>query len=262
MIMKRVLLFLLILSVGCDKNRDSKTTNKVDNDLRITIADQLDGYWLSDSYLVDVDSSRSIYDSKNYQTKFWGFRLEKENLMSDSATINGFTEHEGGYGGSIEFDSIKKTFVNYIGNADESSFLNEPFELRLIDSTHLELDFGKKKDRYRKISDEQIELRRLLFEGKFKDLMHNNQVIEFSRDGLIRGLDKQKYFELVFDFGEGINYDVSVFYPDKDSSGLWTNGDLFHFKITTDTLKLYRITPDWDEMNHTIGDLEYLLVKS
>ena len=262
MIMRRVLLFLLILSVGCDKNRDSNTANKVDNEVRTTIADQLDGYWLSDSYLVDVDSSRSIYDSRNYQTKFWGFRLEKENLMSDSATINGFTEHEGGYGGSIEFDSTKNTFVNDIDNADEFAFLKEPFELKLIDSDHLELDFGNKKDRYRKILNEQTELRKLLFEGKFKDLLHDNHVIEFSRDGQIIGLDKQKYFDLVFDFGEGINYDVSIFYSDQDSSGLWTIGDLFHFKIKTDTLKLYRITPDWDEMNHKIGALEYLLVKS
>lgn len=261
MIMKRLLLFLLILCVGCDQNRGSKTV-KVNKDVKASIADQLDGYWLSNSYLVDVNSSGSIYDSRNYDTKFWGFRLEKKNLLSDSAAINGFTEHEGGYGGPIKFDSIKGTFVNDRSNADEFSFLKEPFELKLIDSNHLELDFGNKKEWYRKVSDEQIELRKLLFEGKFKDLMHDNRVIEFSRDGRIVGLDNKEYFELVFDFGEGINYDVSIFYADKDSSGLWTNEDLFHFKIKNDTIKLYKITPDWDEMDHEIGDLEYVLVKS
>lgn len=253
MTMKRVLLFLLIFSVGCVKNRDTEGSNKSKDDLKKNLAEQMDGYWLSDSYLADVDSSRSIYDSRKYRTKFWGFQLWKDNLLSDSATINGFTEHEGGYWSSLKFDSTKGIFIN-----DGSE---EPFEVRLIDSTHLQLDFGNKKDRYRKISNEQTELRKLLFEGKFKDLMHDNNTIQFSRDGRIAGLDNQEYFELVFDFGEGIFYDVSIFYPSVDSAGLWTNGDLFHFKIKGDTIKLYKITPDWDGMDHKIGDLDYLLVK-
>lgn len=260
MIMKRVVLLLVILTIGCTKNRDTKSIS--DRDTKVTLADQLDGYWLSESYLVDVENSHSIFESSNYKTKFWGFILEKENLLSGSPTINGFTEHEGGYGGSLKFDSLKGTFTNDIDKTSEFSFLNEPTELKLIDSNHLELHFGDKKDLYRKVSDEQTELRRLLFEGKFKNVIHDNRSIEFTKEGQIKGLNKEKYFELVYDFGEGINYDVSIFYPSQDSSGLWTRGNLFHFKIKSDTIKLYRITPDWDEMNHRIGDLEYVLVKS
>lgn len=250
MIMKIVVLLLVILTIGCTKNRDTKST--VDNNAKVKLADQLDGYWLSESYLVDIEKSRSIFESGAYETKFWGFKLEKENLLSESPMINGFTEHEGGYGGSLKFDSLESIF----------SFINEPTELKLIDSNHLELDFGDKKDLYRKVSDEQTELRRLLFEGKFRNVIRDNHVIEFTKEGLIKGLNQEKYFDLVYDFGEGINYDVSIFYPSRDSSGIWTRGNLYHFKIKSDTIKLYRITPDWDEMNHKIGDLEFVLVKS
>jgi hypothetical protein len=260
--MKRLLLFcLMLICVGCNRDRDSATTNNTGNSRRKIVAEQLDGYWLSESYLLDVDSSRSTYHSRDYSTKLWGFRLVKENLLSDSAVLNGFTLHEGGYGGPITFDSVKGAFINDMTKADQFSFLDKPYELRLIDGGLLEFDFGHKKDRYRKVSDEQTELRKLLFEGAFNDLIHDDKVIRFSSDGRIIGLERQNYFEVVFDFGDGIDYDAVILYPDQESSGMWKKGDLFHFRINADTLKLYRIMPDWDEMNHTIGDLEYVLVR-
>jgi hypothetical protein len=250
MIMKRIALLLVILTIGCAKNRDIKSIS--DHDTKVSLADQLGGYWLSDSYLVDIENSHSIFESSDYKAKYWGFKIEKENLLSGAATINTFDPHEGGYGGSLKFDSIKNEF----------SFPEEPIGLKLIDSIHLQLDFGDKKDLYRKVLDEQTELRKLLFEGKFKNIIQDNQIIEFTKEGQITGLNKNKYFELVYDFGEGINYDVSIFYPNQDSSGIWSRGNLFHFKIKSDTIKLYKITPDWNEMNHKIGDLEYVLVRS
>lgn len=250
MIMKRVALLLIILTIGCTKNRDIKSI--YDRDAKANLADQLDGYWLSDSYLVDIENSHSIFEGSTYEAKYWGFKLEKENLLSGSPTINTFDPHEGGYSGSLNFDSIKIDF----------SFLGGQTKLKLIDSNRLQLDFGDKKDLYRKVSSEQTELRRLLFEGKYKNVIQDNQTIEFTKEGQIKGLEKEKYFELVYDFGEGINYDVSIFYPNQDSSGIWTRGNLFHFKIKPDTIRLYKITPDWNEMNHKIGDLEYVLVKS
>ena len=258
MILKRTVLLILILGVGCNQRTDNST---VDNNSKKNLADRLDGYWLSDSYLTNISNSRSIYTDRDYRTKFWGFTLNKENLMSDSAYINGFTIHEGGYGSGIKYDSIKNCFIKDLSMIDEYSFIKEPFKMTLLDSGHLELDFGNKKEIYRKVNDDQTELRKLLFEGQFRDIK-TNKIIEFSADGTVGGLDKHKYFELVYDFGEGIFYDASIFYPNQDSSGRWTNGDMYHFKINSDTLKLYKITPDWDMMDHKIGDLEYLLVKS
>lgn len=256
MIMKRGVLFLLTLTVGCTNSHDTKSVRA--EDVKAILADKLNGYWLSESYLVDIENSRSIFESRNYKTEFWGFRLDKEDLLSESPAVHGFSEHEGGYSFSLKFDSLKKTFIK----TGEFSYIKGPVELKLFDSTNLELDFGDRKDLYRKVLDGQTELRKLLFEGKFKNIIEDNQIIEFTKEGQIKGLSENKYFELVYDFGEGINYDVSIFYPNQDSSGIWTRGNLFHFKIKSDTIKLYKITPDWNEMNHKIGDLEYVLVKS
>jgi hypothetical protein len=111
------------------------------------------------------------------------------------------------------------------------------------------------------VVDDQTELRKILFEGQFKDL-RTNTAIAFSADGKINGLDKETYFELAYDFGEGFFYDVGIFYPNKHSSGTWTRGELFHFKINTDTVKLFKIKPDWEGLEHKIGGIKYVLVKS
>jgi hypothetical protein len=260
MIFKKTAIILLILIVSCTRN--STDDKKINQGLtsKEVIAEKLDGYWLSESYLLDISRSHSIYHSREYKTKFWGFVLDRKNLMTDSASINGFTPHEAGYSCFITFDSVKNGFVNDLSKSDQYSFVEEAFSLTLLDNEHLQLDFQGKKDVYRKVTDDQTETRKILFQGRFKDLKANN-VIEFSADGNVSGFNNHQYFELASDFNEGMYYDVGIFYPHRDSSTLWTKGELFNFKINADTIKLYRITPDWVGLDHKIGDLEYLLVK-
>lgn len=261
MMLRTGLLILFICCFACSKQDGPKTNEIKHNNFKKLLAEKLEGLWLSESYLEDIAKSHSIYESRKYTTSLWGFQLEKENLLSESPSINGFTEHEGGYGAAIEFDSVKNTFIHSHFEDNNSSWLQGSFTMTLVDPTRLEFDFGDKNEVYTKIVGEQSALRRILFEGKFKDVLHSNTTIEFTSDGEIKGLDSLKYFELVFDFGEGINYDVSILYPSKDSAGSWATGNLFHFKANADTIKLFRIAPDWDEMDHKIGDVEHILVK-
>ncbi|MBT1703406.1 hypothetical protein [Chryseosolibacter indicus] len=254
--MKNTLLILFILSISCTKPKENiNSTKVVDDSLKQSITNELDGYWLSDSYLVEVANSRSIYLSRNYTTRLWGFRLEKANLLSNSPMLIGFTEHEGGYDIPIRFDPISNFFI-----ANDFSYIREPFRLVQVDTNHLALDFDNKKEVYRKILDERTELRKVLFEGQFKSLP-NDSIIEFKSDGTIKGIDGYRYFEPIYDFTEGINYDAMAFYPSKDSAGIWMRGKLFHFQIKADTLELYNIHSDWDEMEHKIGEIEYKLIK-
>lgn len=259
MMSKRAAIILLMLCAGCtSKTTDKEITASVE--ARKAIAEKLHGYWLSNSYLEKISSTKSIYESREYSTRFWGFTLDKHNLMTDSATIDGFMEHEGGYTCSITFDSTKNCFINNLKDPTGHSFVEEPFTMTVLDNGLLQLDFGSVKEEYRKVVDDQTALRKLLFEGRFKQLA-TDITIDFSDDGKVKGFGNDTYFELVNDFVEGVFYDVAIFYPAQDSSGNWTRGKLFHYKINGDTLKLYPITPDWQELAHKIEDLKYLLVK-
>jgi hypothetical protein len=251
--MNKILLIVVLISFGCTPDK-SDNKNTLDNE-----SERLNGYWLSDNYLNTIEKTKSIYKSKEYNTKFWGFTLDKQNLLSDSAVLNGFTEHEGGYSCYLIYNTAKNAFVHNLSMAREYEYLKDiPFELHLIDSNKLELGMGEQKEIYRKVADEQTALRHILFTGKYQDLK-NKKTIEFADGGQIIGIENRHYFDLVFDFGEGIEYDAAIFYVNSDSSGLWTNGDMYHYKINGDTLKLYELHTDWEEMNHKIGDLKYEL---
>ncbi len=189
MILRETVLVILILSAGCNQRSDIST---IEINHRKNLADRLGGYWISDDYLNNIKNSHSIYPNRDYITMVWGFKLETENLMSDSAYMNGFTIHEGGYNFSIKFDSAKNCFV-HDNSIIEIYSHNSPFTITLLDSGFLELDFGNKKEVYRKVIDDQTELRKLLFEGQFIDLKTNKK-IEFSADGSVKGLNRHKYF--------------------------------------------------------------------
>jgi hypothetical protein len=258
--MNKVLGVVLLLLFGCNQNRPE---NKLEDKMAIDRESmRLEGVWLSDYYLSSIEVSRSVYESRKYNAKFWGFVLDKNNLMSDSAALNGFTEHEGGYFCYLNYDTGKNVFEHDLNKDTEFSYLKGvPFELGLVDSIRLELKTEREKEMYRKVSGEQTALRDILFAGKYQDLKKENGVIEFKNDGQISGVENRRYFDIVFDFGEGIEYDACTFYTHIDSSRLGTNGDMYHYKINADTLRLFKLHTNWSEMNHKIGDLEYLLKK-
>lgn len=39
------------------------------------------------------------------------------------------------------------------------------------------------------------------------------------------------------------------------------NGDLYKFKLVSDTLKLYKVDTHWDKLEHKIGPLSLELIK-
>jgi hypothetical protein len=63
----------------------------------------------------------------------------------------------------------------------------------------------------------------------------------------------------VYDFGLGIGYDAIVLF-DSMKGGNW-NDDMYKFEIKADTLKLYKIKTDWDNLEHEVGDITYILIK-
>lgn len=215
---------------------------------------QLQGLWISEPYLKDIETSKSIYNSRNYRTKVQGFTLDAKNLRTDSAFLEGFTPHEIGYSSPIKYDSVKGKFVNDLARLSEFPTFPDPFELDYDGNKHLKMYFPKTKsfDEYRKMdTDLQAELRKILIAGKYKTTTKTVE-IQFDNDGKVHNFKDFKYYELITDFGEGIEYDAIIFFKTLDG-GNWVDGEIYHFKVVPGGLQLQLLKPNWETMEHVIS---------
>ena len=253
-------LFLISVLASCGSNNtqteiiQDKSKSNFDNQQAIKLSEKLHGLWISDSYLENIKANKSIYLSRNYKTKILGFQLDKKNLLTDSAFLEGFTDHEGGYDSPIKYDNIKDQFI-----ADTSRLSGFPgfssFELSYGGHMSLEMYFQKTKsvDKYRKLnSDLQTELRKLLIAGKYK-MTNNNSEVKFDNDGTVQNFQGFKYYELVANFGLAIEYDAIVFFNSLEG-GNWSDGEIFKFEIVSGELHLQHVQTNWDTMEHTISE--------
>jgi hypothetical protein len=266
--MKYNFVVLIVISLLCACSQSEKKDNQaivLKDEIKEKIAQQLVGRWIFDDYLQQIEKTKKIFGYTNYGTQFYsynlGFDLNLENLLSDSAYIFQFNIHEGGGGCPIFFNKDKKVFESKEYEIDDLK--KEPFEINQIDSNLLVFKFLKsgKKMAYRKVSDFDIELRRILFEGKYKNLKDNSDVA-FFKDGKVTGIEGRHYFEVFYDFTFE-NMDVMAIQKDIELSSRQS----YHFKINSDTLKIYNIIgskiEDEDDLSdeQTVGDLWLTLLK-
>lgn len=86
--MNRVIILVAILiSFGCGNSESGDKDSRKE-----FLADYLNGFWLSDNYLNAIEQSKSIYKSRNYYTRFFGFTMEKENLNSNTPMLSVFSK--------------------------------------------------------------------------------------------------------------------------------------------------------------------------
>ncbi|MDJ1471427.1 hypothetical protein QNI19_27440 [Cytophagaceae bacterium DM2B3-1] len=264
-------LFLTLFLFSCsEKNTNTdnvqadsiQTTNNSTINAGATLADKLDGLWISESYLKNIETRQSIYKSREYDSKVLGFSLDKKTMLSDTAMLEGFTTHEGGYSSLIKYDTSKGKFVNNLEKVSEYAAFPEPFELNYDGGTILEMFFPKtnKTDRYRKVDTNlDTELRRILIAGDYK-IGNDGSVIHFDSDGKVQNFQDFKSYELVYDFGEGIEYDAIIFFKDV-KAGNWVDGVTYTFKKTPNSLRLQYVNTNWDTMEHKISDEVLVLEK-
>lgn len=267
--MRKILIgfILTLFLISCNSDR-SKTKNiqyenksNFDNERIIELAENLHGLWISDSYLKSIEANKSIYLSRKYKTKIQGFYLDKKTLLSDSAFLEGFTEHEGGYSSPIRYDNVKDKFINDFTRLSKYPTFSDSFELNYDGNENLEMYFPKTQlsDKYKKInSDFQTEFREILIAGNYKAI-YDKSDIQFDNDGKVHNFKNFNYYELVADFGEGIEYDAIVFFKTL-KGGNWSDGEIYKFEIISDSLNLQHVKTNWDTMEHEISD-EILVLK-
>jgi hypothetical protein len=241
---------------SAEKKEEEKPV--VDENKKKDQARLLDGTWMSEPYLENIEKSGSIYESREYSTQLWFFGLDKKELLGDKPYLGGGSEHEGGQGNPLIYDAERNLFINDLSSKEHTTF-HEPYSLQLLGNNRLEMVFEESgvKDGYRKVVDFDTELRRILLEGVYKN---DSLSIEFKRNGSVSGFGEFKHYGLVYDFMEGIFYDAVAFHQEEDDNN-WDDSVFYHFKKHGNSLVLSFIHTNWETMEHTISEEEVVLIK-
>ncbi len=250
--------FLACQSDSQEKTPETKTSTDIENSFPKEKLDKLSntfsGYWLSEPYLKNIERTKSIYDNRDYPTSLFGFILKKDELEQNKGILHGFSDHEGGFEAPLSYNPDKNIFENKLNTGEGFNYFKNPLTIRLVDDTHIELSFEHKKEHYRKVLDEQTELRRILLTGKYTDLLSENKVT-FELDGYVTGISGYNYYELYYDFGEGLWMDA-IFVSNTEEK---EEQNTYHYKIKDDTIRLYQINGEIPD--YSVGELTHELVR-
>ncbi len=236
-----------------EKGISKQNVVKKNSVLTDSIAELYSGFWLNNDFLKKVDKNKSIYKSKNFKGTLFGFTLDKKKLIEGKTLINGFTVHEGGFSIQVKWFDNLGCFTS-TDQIEEHSNLKNLVNIGITENNLIEFQFeDSQSEFYRKVTDDYTELRRTLFEGSYMDSSGLNYL--FEADGNLVGFQQKSYFTVLYDFMEGLNFDV-IFISDNENRD---NEMLYHFKISGDSLNLFEVTGEVPE--YEIGELKYTLVK-
>ena len=108
---------------------------------------------------------------------------------------------------------------------------------------------NQKTELYLRVKDDQYELRRILFEGTF--ISKERKKISFLRNGKIEGLKDFAYFEVAYDFTEGIEFDAIYCYSSEARPEYYPQ--VYKFKFINQELLLYEVQTDWETLERKVS---------
>jgi hypothetical protein len=266
----------LFLSVICfifscnngPTNEELAQAKKKQEDLKM-MAGFLEGEWINANFLTLVEGEKRVYGVREEierrmgkeEYMLLGFYLDKKELSGDTAYFYGFTEHEGGYQSPIRFDAKRIIFVNDTAREDENN-LGSPFELTLGNDGRVNVNYVKKKrsDYYEHVTSLDDKLRHILFTGKYYQPGKEESAFEFTSEGELKGFGNRKYYEVLDDFTGMAQFDMVVF-ADSSDKNPWSNGDGYKFEIRGDTIRLYAVNYNEENVRGAAGALKYALIR-
>lgn len=266
--MRKTLLLIvsLVFIASCNQgnkavNQEAGSTDSLTVQTRKSeMAERMNGLWISDSYLREIEKSKSIYQSRKYTTAWFAIQFEKENLSGEKPALYGMTEHEGGADCPLQFNKETFQFESTEGN---NFYYNDPFSISVDNAGLMEIKSANnaKTEHYRFSEDIQDAFRGILFNASYSFQDSLDKELEFAVKGTVKGFEPYNYFELKFDFGEGFDYDLILFSTNKEEN-LYQNGRLFTYKFAGDVLTLNEVYPNWETMEHHISDTTITLIKN
>jgi len=268
--MKKIYLLagIALLLSGCKKDTIQTLIKPTSAENEITAPDtkeyrqeeeasKMDGTYLSDTYLSNIQKRHSIYAAKDTESYIFGFTLHKDSLITKTPLLEGFSNHEGGINANLKFNPEKSRFENDLSRNGEFDYFTKPFVINFTEGKYADIVFKNplKTERYRKVTDIESALRELIA-GNYIEPTSNRR-FTFMTDGTMKGVPGSGYFELSFEFQEGLPFDA-IFMGDTQES---KNQIEYHYKIEGNTLTLYNLTGNHEAGEYIIGKPAYILVK-
>lgn len=226
---------------------------------REALAQSLDGFWMNDAYLKQIEKTQSVYQSKNKESGWFGIHLEKENLLSNTPHLWAITSHEGGYGFDLYYNSSENRFQ---GDEPDMHFHTKVNIVPLNpDLMKIEARNGSDSLFYRRTVDIETPLREILFQGSYIALNNPDNHIEFEANGNVSGFEPDTYFEVAYDFGDDVEYDMILISKDEKSN-MFHSAQTYKYVFSGDTLFLTRVKTDMDAMEFSLSDSTQIWIKS
>ena len=253
------LAFSLLISCGEKKIKDQSKKTKTDSNKSsekictelFFDAKSIKGEYIVKQYIENIEKTKSIYNSRKFDNhSLFGFILDFTNLITKNPVLYGFKVHEGGYDKPLIYDTLKKKFKYDLSKSNENK--QDYFEItKRQNSLEFYFPFKKKNEYYRKVNiDIQTELRKVIIEGNYCDTLKSKNII-FNKNGEVENFKDYVYYELIYDFTEGIQFDAIIFFKTK-KGGNWSNGDLYKYEINKNTIKLNYVQTNWETLEHII----------
>ncbi len=254
------LTFLILFACNEDQGQKKIQLNSESRSPLIKLSTQaefLPGFWMSDAYLKKIEQSKSIYKHRFPASTFYGFIIGKPSQEVDSFLLKPFPASDDEIDAFLEFDRQKNVFKGLT----EINKKKERFELYPLTEELIKMYFSdlKKTDDYRKVVDENTELRRILFEGTYftKD---KQMSYTFDRNGKIKGLGDYTFYEVIYDFSGGVYFDAILLYH-TSGGGAKSDADLFKYEFKKGVLTLTYVEADWILEKHRITDTTVTMIK-
>ncbi len=209
-------------------------------------------HWGAETFFSKIEETKSIYEHRNIETKHQLLGLY---FTEDISQLRGYGTHEGGH------DS-KLAFLDGVLTSTES-FLDAHFTVE-VESNQLVLKYNDNTHNvFRPITSIHTELAKILLNGTYKDDKTNKEIIFDAKESTLKGIRGKNHYEFVYDFVEGLEFDV-VLISEDDGHSRFQKGNIYHYQARNDTINLYRLEgkfPDdlpyrWDKENPT-----YVLMK-
>lgn len=102
------------------------------------------------------------------------------------------------------------------------------------------------------------ELRKILFKGVYID--STGQKVTFQSNGDVINFVGYSKYNVMFDFGMGIDYDAIVFF--RKETGNWDGAVIFKYKFEGSQLILTKIDSNWENLEQTITTETMMLNKT
>lgn len=207
----------------------------------------IDKLFINQRYLDSIQLHQSVYKIHDQSPFLLGIRPnynQERNLV-----LNAFCAHEGGI----------KEILTPISNAKVYEWENERYRCYFTVNGVVEDKRTGIVSTYNHYSSIQTAIRLQFTHGNFRDQYGNEYAFD-AQTGFSSGVEGMAYYEIMFDFGLGFDFDTMIFYENEDGGNL--QGKLFRFEaVDTGVLHLFEVKPNWKKMKHKVSKKPIILTK-